>query len=569
MPRIAAPRVGGLDPFRLVWALFCNVKFALVLVGTAATAGLVGTVLPQVPAPMRANAAARSAWIELRREDFGAFTGTMNRFELFDVFHSAWFNGLWIVIIAAVTVCTVSRFVPTWRSVQHPQKVVGDAYFERAHHRASFSHAGGAGAVEQILRCRRYRVERVDGRGEAAYLFAERYAWSQYGTFLSHLALLMLLVGGLLTVFVGFDKTLVIAEATPAARVFDEAGFGQIFIRMLDAHRGIDESGNLVDYHSMIEVRRGDETKVCKTSVNDPCRAFGYKIHQAAFFDDLARLRVVGPGGIVLFDSVLDFESRTTAVPRIEVFAADGRQLFAGDVPQAGLDPGPTDGREDDVAIGIFEFPAPERNGPSGVVYYSAAWRVVEGELRVIVTGASLRPTPLTEVGAEASTTSGLTIRYAGPSAIPAIRVEDMPGSVPGEPVFIQMPTDAAGTPFIVVSGLQDTRDEGYLALHGADPQTTSAGYTYTFGGRVEASGVSVKRDPGDTFIWLAVGMAVIGLAITFYVPRRRLWVRIAGDRTSFAGVAERTTRFGRELRFMGAELGAKDALLPGDLSDD
>jgi hypothetical protein len=34
------------------------------------------------------------------------------------------------------------------------------------------------------------------------------------------------------------------------------------------------------------------------------------------------------------------------------------------------------------------------------------------------------------------------------------------------------------------------------------------------------------------------------------------------------AGVAERTTRFSRELRLMGAELGAKDALQPGDIEE-
>ena len=82
--------------------------------------------------------------------------------------------------------------------------------------------------------------------------------------------------------------------------------------------------------------------------------------------------------------------------------------------------------------------------------------------------------------------------------------------------------------------------------------------------GRVEASGVSVRRDPGDTFIWLAVGMAIVGLAITFYVPRRRLWVKVTDSRTYLAGVAERTTRFGRELRFMGASLETLRTAAPG-----
>ena len=46
-----------------------------------------------------------------------------------------------------------------------------------------------------------------------------------------------------------------------------------------------------------------------------PLRSFGYKIHQAAFFDDIARLKVVGPTGQVVYDDVLLFNSESTAVP--------------------------------------------------------------------------------------------------------------------------------------------------------------------------------------------------------------------------------------------------------------
>ncbi|MEX1102806.1 MAG: cytochrome c biogenesis protein ResB, partial [Dehalococcoidia bacterium] len=178
---------GGLDPLRWLWNLLTNVKFALVLVGLAATAGFIGVVVPQMPGPMRGNPAARSAWLELQRDDFGPFTGLMENLGLFEVFYSTWFNGLWVLIVVAVTVCTVSRFRPTWRTVQRPQRQVSDSYFESAHHRADFSHAGGSEAVESALRRRHYAVERTSGTGDAAYLYAERFGWSHYGTFISHL----------------------------------------------------------------------------------------------------------------------------------------------------------------------------------------------------------------------------------------------------------------------------------------------------------------------------------------------------------------------------------------------
>ena len=38
------------------------------------------------------------------------------------------------------------------------------------------------------------------------------------------------------------------------------------------------------------------------------------------------------------------------------------------------------------------------------------------------------------------------------------------------------------------------------------------------------------KRDPGQGIVWLAFASLITGIAITFYLPRRRIWARIARD---------------------------------------
>lgn len=548
---------GGLDPLRWAWQLLTNVKFALFLVGLALVAGIIGVVLPQVPGPMRANPPARSAWLELRRDTYGPLTGPMDALDLFDVFHSAWFNGLWVLIIVAVTVCTVSRFRPTWRAVQRPQRTVAEAYFERAHHRADFTHEGGLSAVEALLRRRRYRVERVAEGDGAVYLFADRFAWSQYGTFFSHLALLMLLIGALLTTMAGFDRTLVIAETTPAAPVFADPGPGQIFIRMLDAHRGLDDGGNIIDYHSMVEVRRGNEVKTCKTTVNDPCHAFGYKVHQAAWFNDIARLRIEAPNGQLLYDDVLDFDSQTAAVPVVRVTTPAGQVLFNQQVPQMATDPGLTPGRDDDSALALLVFP--ESPGSEDAVTYAVAWFFRGGEMRLSLSGPDLALVSLTP--GQFASSGGYRFDFLEAQAIPALSIGDMPGAVDDQ-VTVQMPTGGDGRPYLLVNGV--SYDPIVLTLDA--PVENEEGYTYTFRGQLEASGLSVRRDPGDTFIWIAVAMAMVGLAVTFYVPRRRLWVKVTPARTYMAGIAERTTRFSRELRLLGRDLGSRDAARPEDL---
>ena len=544
----------GFDPPRAVWRLLTNVKFAVALVSAATLASLLGVVLPQLPAEMRANPAARSAWLELQRSDFGAFTDLLESLGLFDIFHSAWFTGLWFVIVTAVTVCTISRLPPVWRSVRRPPLRAGARYFETARHRASFTHTGGAAAVEGLLRRRRYRVRRVHEGGGVTELFAERFAWSQYATFVSHLALLLLLVGGLLTQLTGFQRTLALAEARPAAPLFREPGPGQIFVGMEDAHRGVDTAGNVIDFHSDLLIRRGEEAVRCTATVNGPCSAFGYRFHQAAFFDDLARLTIRGPDGRVRFDDVLDFGNEATAAPVLRVTDAAGAVVFDQALPQMASVPGTALGYEGEVALAELALPE---------AVYGVSWRLEGESLTLVIDGGGIEPVELHAGGAVE--TGRYRIVFRGIAAVPAIQVFDLPRGETAGVVTVQMPEGGDGHPYLFLSNI----DAANVAIAEGETVETRSGYRYRFGGRVDASGIDVRRDPGDTFIWIAVAMALVGLGVTFYAPRRRLWVRVSGGRTQIAGVAARTTRLGRELRRMGADLGARDALLPEDREDE
>ncbi len=56
------------------------------------------------------------------------------------------------------------------------------------------------------------------------------------------------------------------------------------------------------------------------------------------------------------------------------------------------------------------------------------------------------------------------------------------------------------------------------------------------------------KQDPGQGLVWLAFATLIAGLAITFYLPRRRIWARLSSDgRLWIVGRSERYVDFDRE----------------------
>jgi cytochrome c biogenesis protein len=101
--------------------------------------------------------------------------------------------------------------------------------------------------------------------------------------------------------------------------------------------------------------------------------------------------------------------------------------------------------------------------------------------------------------------------------------------------------TNPDGTPDVVRGfPVLVTRGER-LVIEGLDMTIELRGFTeYTL--------LIAKRDPGAALIWLAFLALIAGLAITFYLPRRRVWARLRPDgRLDLVGRSDRQVDFDRE----------------------
>jgi cytochrome c biogenesis protein ResB len=537
----------GFDPFLWLWRLLTSVRFALALIGFLALAGLLAVVLPQVPAPMEGNDVAISVWLDVREETYGPFTQPMYRAGLFDIFSAWWFlASLWL-LVASVTVCTVNRFPSTWRNIRAPQQRVPESFFERAGNRAVLD--AGAGAIdasvlERTLRKRRFRVERFEEKN-TTYLFADRFSFTQLGTFISHLALIMFLAGALVSSREGFTADLFIAEGS-ASPVFAVSDPDQMQVEVLDASATFDDDGAAVDYHTdLVIYQGGEEVARGSSTVNDPVSYDGYRFHQASYLGEGAALRVRDVAtGNTLYSETLALVERVPA-PAVSIRDAAGSVLVEDVIV-------PTDFLAAGAAGTLIT--------PSGgnASFWVGTQQAEGGGWEMLVYTPSDPNNSLTLGPAETASLGGLDFTFEEAQALPAVLTSGIPGDSESSEVLFSR--DEEGAPMLTVLGPAEGRA---LVLAESEPVTID-GREYTFEGEREFSGIQVRKDPGANFIWLATGLLLIGLVITFYLPRLRLWARVTKDETVIAGLAERSGPFRKETDRIARELGVprRDASL-------
>ncbi|MFI5291672.1 MAG: cytochrome c biogenesis protein ResB [Candidatus Limnocylindrales bacterium] len=66
-----------------------------------------------------------------------------------------------------------------------------------------------------------------------------------------------------------------------------------------------------------------------------------------------------------------------------------------------------------------------------------------------------------------------------------------------------------------------------------------------------------MRNDPGQPLIWFAFLSLISGIVLSFYFPRRRVWLRRAGARLEVAMLADRYVDVRREFSQLVEDVGA------------
>jgi cytochrome c biogenesis protein len=447
------------------WRLLTDVRFAVVLISLLVLTGMVGLIIRQ----FRVTAAddpARYA-IELAEMERAwsaiapmgvpvgpALVELFDRLGLFTVFSTPWFLVLMAVLVLSIVCCTLDRTPRLWSAVRDVRVEQPAGFFDPAlDHRAGLavdaSVADPVGRVERELRRQRYAVRSVVGAdGTATYVYGDRNRYNRMATLLTHAGLVLFLVGGAVTVALGFETMVFVGEgqSAPVQRVGTP---GNLMLRVNDFSAPQREDGSFADFATDLTVYRGGSEVARKTiRVNDPLAIEGFVFHQNTF----------GPA------------------VELEIRDARGELAWSGPVILAGE---------------LLDHP--------------------QGFLTI----------PGTDVG-----------------------------------LVVLLDRSAAGDPVVVLQGVgrgdpaSEAGDTIFLATVPVGASTDpaiSAAHEIAVAGIGAWTGVVVKNDPGQPLIWVAFGLLISGLVLTFYFPRRRVWVRVTGGGAALAFIADRYVDKDRE----------------------
>lgn len=266
-------------PFDTLWGVFASVRLSVIVLTLLAVTSIIGTVIPQNADPA------------LYMDRFGeAAFRVLYLLDIFDMYHSWWFQLLMMLLGINLVVCSMDRLPAVMKVMGKSQRFNSEIY-RRAFKGETLTMAGDPGEValdlSRRLKSAMGNLFPMDERGGKC-LFGEKGRWTRLGVFVVHAGVLLLLLGGLLGSLFGYEGFMNITEGGSSSEVTlngtgttVDLGFA---IRCDDFDVSFYDTGAPKEYRSdLAVVADGKDLLSRRIVVNDPLRYKGISFYQASY----------------------------------------------------------------------------------------------------------------------------------------------------------------------------------------------------------------------------------------------------------------------------------------------
>jgi len=276
-----------------VWRYFCSVRAAIAEISFLAILVLIGT--------LRGSSVPESL-----ADGLPFLRPLVDRWYAWDVFRSPVFATVLALLAIAIAVCTINRVPGIWQTISHPRVRTSQGYLRGADTSATFTTNATvedlASTYESALGQKRFRVmtERI---GNETHVYADKNRYGKLGTFPFHLALILLLVGGIVGAHYGFRESEFILPIGETKAVGHGTELSVELVRFQDRYTPL---GTAEEFESEIVIYDGDEP-VRRATIN-PNNPASYRT--ATFYQTSlgygAEMRVTDQSGLQLFNGTVD-----------------------------------------------------------------------------------------------------------------------------------------------------------------------------------------------------------------------------------------------------------------------
>ncbi|MCV2394874.1 cytochrome c biogenesis protein ResB [Actinotalea sp. M2MS4P-6] len=470
------PRLGLRGAIRWVWRQLTSMRVALMLLMLLAVVAVPGSILPQRPQ----DAAAVARYLA-DNPDWGPL---LDRLGFFDVYGSVWFSAVYLLLFVSLVGCILPRIgahARAWRA--RPPRA--PRRFDRFEVHETLSTEAGTdevlAAAHRALRGgRRFRVEPGEEPGGARTLSAERGYFRETGNIVFHLALVGLLISVATGQLLHYRGQVLVVEGrgfanTPSAYDTFDAGSGvdtaslvPFTVELNSFTASFDSAGRPTFFEAAVSVTEPDQaTRDTTIRVNRPLDAGGAKIYLA------------GNG----------------YAPQLTVRDSDGNVAFEGPVPFLPQDASYR-------SRGVVKVPDVTSGDQIGLVGYLLPTAVITED-----SAYSAYPQPGNPVLVLQVWRGDLGLDSGVPQNVYQLDTAGM-----------AQVSDADGTPVTVVVPL------------GEEVELPGGLGTLSFDGLPRYVALDMRYDPSLGWVLAFALTALVGLAVSLFTPRRRVWLRVASD---------------------------------------
>ena len=483
---VELPALGPLGMARWAWTQLTKMNTALFLLLLLAVAAVPGSIFPQ----RIQDPAAVQDYID----NNPALGEWLDRVQLFDVFSSAWFSAIYILLFVSLVGCVLPRAAKhgrAWRA--EPPRTPRRLERLPEHRSLALGGRDGAGApapgdvvadAARLLRRRGYRVAVRDTGSAAPSVAAERGMWKEVGNIVFHLALLGVLVSVAVGSLFGYKGQKILVE-------------GESFANTLINYDSFTPGTNYnPDWLDPFSIRLDRFEAVFNRDTTNP-RSYG------APLDFTAEITVQEPGAEpqpetlkvnapVNVNGVKSFLIGNGYAPVIRVTDGDGDVAFEGPVVTI-----PSDGVYTSSLVLKVPDARPDQLGFTGLLLPTAVTGP-DGMPRSVDPGLANPQLILSSYSGDLGLDSGV------PQNVYVLDVEEL--------------TELNGM----------LTQSGPIALDAANPVHELPG------GKGAIEFLDVKRyvgldivyDPGRIGAFISFVLAFTGLLMSMFISRRRVWVR-------------------------------------------